>query len=68
MGSPGRIDREKYEADILERVIKGIQSEEVDYRTPSHVAEPAGVRPWLGGHVLSAVHVQIVDSLDDSED
>jgi hypothetical protein len=63
MGSPGRIDREKHDADVIEHVMKGISTE------PSRMG-PRGdvvnldVQGWLGGLVVSAVHVQV---LDDSE-
>jgi hypothetical protein len=60
MGTRGQIDREKHETDVLERVIKGIRAE-TDHRTPSHTADH-DVRPRLGGHVVSAAHIQVVDN------
>ena len=63
MGSQGRIDREKYDADVVEHVMKGISTE------PSRIGPRGdvvnlGVEDWLGGFIVSAVHVQV---LDDSE-
>jgi hypothetical protein len=56
---PGaRIDRTKHEVDITEQVSRGIRTEE-DHPSPSRVVD-LGVRPWLTGHVVSAVQVEVL--------
>ena len=66
MGSPGRIDRQKHDADVLERVVKGVRPAEVTDVPPSR-ATNLGVRPWFGGHIVSAAEVQVVDPDDNDE-
>jgi len=60
MSPRDRIDRQKLDADVLERVVKGLRPAEVGQAT-SHATDLGG-RPWFGGHIISAVPVQIVDS------
>jgi hypothetical protein len=60
------IDREKYDVDILEHVVKGVHAEEIQRASDPHLA---GLNPraWLRGHVLAAVQVPVSD-MDDDED
>jgi hypothetical protein len=60
MSPRDRIDRQKHGADVLERVVKGLRPAEVG-QAISQATDPGG-RPWFGGHIISAVQVQIVDS------
>jgi len=67
MGSARRIDREKHETDVVEHVMKGIQAE------PSRTGSRAdvvnfGVQGWLGGLIVSAVNVQVLDDSESSEE
>lgn len=55
-----RIDRQKHDADVLERVVKGLRPAEVAH--PTSQVSDLGARPWFGGHIISAVQVQVVDS------
>ena len=67
MGSRSRIDREKYDADVLERVVKGVRPAEVQDVPNSRVTD-RGVRPWFSGHIVSAVQVQVVDPDESNDD
>ena len=60
MGPGDRIDRKKHDADVLERVVKGIRPAELS--DPSSQVTDLGLRPWFGRHIISAVQVQVVDS------
>lgn len=54
-----RIDRTKHEVDITERVARGLRTEDALGEAAERVE--MGVRPWLAGHVLSAVQVTVLD-------
>jgi len=63
--SPGsRIDRTKHEVDITEQVSRGVRTEEPQGRAS---VVDLGVRPWLAGHVLSAVQVEVLSSRRDDD-
>jgi hypothetical protein len=66
MGSPGHIDREKHDADVVEHVMKGVSTE--SGRTgPRGVVVNLGVQGWLGGLIVSAVQVEVLDESEPQE-
>jgi hypothetical protein len=64
MGSPSRIDRVKHEADVVEHVMKGIHAEPANAGARGDVLN-YGVQGWLGGLIVSAVHVKVLDDSDE---
>jgi hypothetical protein len=67
MSSRARIDRTKHEVDVTEHVARGCRIE--DAARGGATVVDVGVKPWLAGHVLSAVHAEVLDrSADDYDD
>jgi hypothetical protein len=66
MASGSRIDRTKHEVDITEQVSRGLRTEDSNERGARVV--DLGIRPWLAGHVLSAVQVQVLSLSDERDD
>jgi hypothetical protein len=70
--SPGPIDRDKHDVDVLEHVIMGVHTELSEAGGPGPVegrqsqGSHVGVHAWLGGTVFSAVQVQVLP--DDETD
>jgi hypothetical protein len=56
------IDRRKNDVDVLEQVMRGVQTQ-ADGHAPQVV--DLGVRGWAAGVVISAVQVRVLD--DDSD-
>jgi hypothetical protein len=62
MEAKAPIDRRKNDVDVLEQVMRGVQTQAAGH-APQLV--DLGVRGWAAGTVISAVQVQVLD--DDTD-
>ena len=61
---PSRLNRAKTDADIIEHVLEGVQTDTDSPRVHSDL----GLRPWLGGVIASAVQVQVLPGREEDSD
>lgn len=58
------IDRSKHDIDLLEHVFKGVRAETAHAGDRVQVTD-FSIRPWIGGDVIAAVQVQVLDDTDE---